>query len=227
MSLGVERFLEVHRSLRLLQPLLQVFDGEPLLVEVVLDAPELLDLDEDLLRRRETTGELGRGVVDVSVVRHAAHPDCRVVGAALGDRLGGRDEDVAEDVFESASRSLVVLDEVEGEFSSMLSGGGDATVVGLVDLQRRDGEEDRLGLDRFGLDEGGDGLGVADGDVIESTTGSDLEGSSGGGVRFGKVDEAGESAEDGGAVKPGVGVVGAEVDSRDFATLVLTALWRE
>jgi hypothetical protein len=223
-SLGVERFLEINRSLRLLQTLLDILDGDPVLVKVVLNTLELLNLDEDLLRRRKTSGKLRRGVVDVSVVSDAAHADGGIVGATLGDGLRRCDEDVAEDVLESASRSLVVVDEVEGEFSSVLASGSDTAVVGLVDLQRGDGKEDRLRLDRLGLDESGDGLAVSNGDVVETATGSDFEGGGGGSVGLRKVDKTGEGTEDGGAVEAGVRVVGAEIDTRDFAALLLATL---
>lgn len=224
MRLLVERLLEVNRTLRMLQLDLELLESLAVHVQLLLDLAQLLHLDEDAFACRVAAAQFRRRVVDVALVRHAAHADSRVVGAALRDRLVRRDEDVAEDRLHRSSRSLVKLDEVERELGAVLASSRDARLVGNVDLQRIDGQEVCPGLDGPRLDERRDRRIVPDSNVVQRAAGGVLERSRGSSVRLGQLDEAGNRAVDGGPVEAGVRVVGAEVGADDLAALELSSL---
>lgn len=107
----------------------------------------------------------------------------------------------------------------------MFLGCCDSVAIGNGSLEVRNGKKDRLRLDRFSFDEGGNDRIISNGDIVEATSGSDLEGGRSGRIRFVEFDETCDRAIDGGTVEVRIRVVGAEVGSRYLVALRISSLW--
>jgi hypothetical protein len=223
-GLGVQCFLEVDRTLRTLQLLVDLNERISSRCEIALEFAELLDFNEDAIVRSISSSQFGRGVVHVAVVSHASHSDCGIIRAPLRDRLVGCDQDVAVDELEGSGSSLVVTDQVQRELGTVFPRSRDPVLVRDICLQCRNRQEGRLGLDRLGFDKRRHDAVVPDGDVVETPASGDLECGGGRFARGRKLNQTRDRAKDGGPVKAGMRVVRAEIGPGDFPTLVVATL---
>lgn len=224
MRFRVESFLEIDGSLRVFELSINLVETRPPLRELLLEPSQLLHLDQDLVVRGRSSAHAGRSVVHVSVVRDALHANRRVVRTLFRNVLVRSDEDVPKHVLERSGHLFVVPDQVEREFRPVSFGRGDPVPVGDRRLQVRDGQQDRLGLDRFRLDERRHRAVVFDGDVVQSSTGSNLERRRSGRVGLVEFDQTRDRSVDRGSIEVRVRIVGSEIGARDFVALGVTSL---
>jgi len=87
---------------------IDLFETSSSFRQFLLESPQLLNLDENLVVRCRASTHSSRSIVDVSIVGYTLHSNGGIVGASFRNVLVRYDENVAVDVFESSGNLLVV-----------------------------------------------------------------------------------------------------------------------